>query len=68
MSELTLKEWPKPGTSVYWRFKGHKLSWSYRYVVRVAEDLFRMGLWNRDTSHGLVVSMANIEWHAKEDV
>ncbi len=47
---------------VYWRFKRDAPSaWVFGYMVRLSNGLVRMGLWNGDTYHGLVVDLNEIE-------
>lgn len=49
----------KPG-QCYWRFKGEK-AWRYGYASHEKGQLYRMGLWNGDYSHGPIVDPHDIE-------
>ena len=44
----------------YWRFKGEK-AYRYGYATHEGRGLYRMGLWNGDTSHGPIVDPYDIE-------
>lgn len=44
----------------YWRFKG-TLPYRYGYATHIKGNLYRMGLWNRDDSHGSIVDYHDIE-------
>lgn len=44
----------------YWRFRGEK-AYRYGYVSHVKGRLYRMGLWNGDTTHGPIVDPADVE-------
>lgn len=46
--------------SCYWRFRGEK-PYRYGYATSVGKGLYRMGLWNGDTTHGLIVDPSDIE-------
>lgn len=46
--------------SCYWRFKG-TLVYQYGYATRLDNGLWRMGLWNGDTTHGPLVDEDDIE-------
>lgn len=48
------------GTSVYWRFKGEK-AYHYGYPTRVERGMWRMGSYNGDTTHGVIVDPSDIE-------
>lgn len=44
----------------YWRFKGEK-AWRYGYATQEKQGLYRMGLWNGDTTRGPLVDPFDIE-------
>jgi hypothetical protein len=44
----------------YWRFRNEK-AWRYGYATHEAAGLYRMGLYNGDTSHGPIVDPHDIE-------
>ncbi len=44
----------------YWRFKGEK-AYRYGFATSVGQGLYRMGLWNGDTSHGPIVDPHDVE-------
>lgn len=44
----------------YWRFKG-QLEYRYGFATYENNGLYRMGLWNGDTSHGPIVDPNDIE-------
>ena len=57
---------PPVGQMVYWRFKAHAPGpWNYSYVSSAGCGLLRMGNWNGDTTGGLVIDPAEIEWKVK---
>lgn len=45
---------------VYWRFKGEK-AYRFGYCTYEAKGLYRMGLYNGDTTHGFLVDPSDIE-------
>ena len=45
----------------YWRFKGEK-AYRFGFATPVEGRLYRMGLWNGDTSHGPIIDPADIEF------
>ena len=49
----------KTGTC-YWRFKGEK-AYRYGYATEAGRGLYHMGLWNGDTTHGVIVDPNDIE-------
>lgn len=44
----------------YWRFRGEK-AYRYGWVTEVKHGLYRMGLWNGDTSRGPIVDPNDVE-------
>lgn len=46
---------------VYWRFKEKGGPWAYGYPTRISRDLVRMGLYNGDSTGGVVVDPVEIE-------
>lgn len=44
----------------YWRFKGQK-EYRFGYASPVGGGLYRMGLWNGDTSNGPIVDPHEVE-------
>ena len=44
----------------YWRFKGEK-AYRYGYVTAVGKGLYRMGLYNGDTTRGPIVDPVDVE-------
>jgi len=46
--------------SCYWRFRGDK-AFRYGYCTHVTGTLYRMGLWNGDTTNGPIVDRCDIE-------
>lgn len=54
---------PGYGRMVWWRYKNHKMNWTFGYTSSVNDSsLVRMGRWNGDTMGGVVVSVDEIEW------
>lgn len=47
--------------SCYWRFKGGDKAYRYGYATFVGNGLYRMGLWNGDTTRGPLIDPADIE-------
>lgn len=48
---------------VWWRFKKQGGTWRFGYVSNTGNSsLVRMGNWNGDTTGGVVVDSAEIEW------
>jgi hypothetical protein len=45
---------------LYWRVKGNG-EWRFGYKTHVQGQLYRMGLWNGDTSHGPIVDINEVE-------
>ncbi len=48
------------GTMCYWRFKGEK-AYRFGFSTHLGGNMFRMGLWNSDTSHGPIVDEQDVE-------
>lgn len=44
----------------YWRFKGEKI-WHYGWATDLHNGLARMGAYNGDRIHGVIVSITEIE-------
>jgi len=46
--------------SCYWRFKGDK-AYRYGYCSHVKGSLYRMGNYNGDYTHGVIVDSCDVE-------